>query len=135
MLWNLYTIIENTAVAMAWWKIGKFLAEHPRLSMGMCVVGCIPVANVFLKRRATKELIRPVYAKLEVGSKPSVPLGRNNNIIPRPEVLDKLKIVIGFSQCHVDEMDDDGKGFSVIVGPSGTGKTVAVTHICNESPQ
>ena len=75
-------------------------------------------------------------AKLEVSSNPRVPLGRNNNIIPRPELLDKMKMVIGFSQSNLDEMDgDEGKGFSVIVGPSGTGKTVAVTHICNESPQ
>ena len=36
----------------------------------------------------------------------------------------------------VDEDDlDKGTGFCVIVGPSGTGKTVCVTQICNESPK
>ena len=42
--------------------------------------------------------------------------------------------------AYMDEMDssgdlklDKGKSFCVIVGPSGTSKTVCVTQICNES--
>ena len=131
----------------------NFLTQHPRLTISMCVVGCIPLADSVLKRKATEELIRPVYAKMEVGSKPTVPLGRRNTVIDRPEVLEEVKVAIGFSQRlpagvvasrDMDEMDnqsnssgdlDKGKGFCVIVGPSGTGKTVCVAQICNESPK
>ena len=80
---------------------------------------------------------------------PIVPLGR---IIHRPEVLEEVKVVIGFSQRllgvvlsrDVNEMDnqinssddlDKGKGFCVIVDPCRTGKIVCVTQICNESPK
>ena len=127
--------------AMAWNKMWNFLREHPRLTISMCVAGCMPLADCFLKRKATKGLIRPVYAKMEVGSKPTIPL--RSTVIGRPEVLEGVKVAIGFSQRlpgvvsrDVDEGDlDKGTGFCVIVGPSGTGKTVCVTQICNESPK
>ena len=68
---------------------------------------------------------------MEIGLKSIVPLGR---IIHKPEVLEEVKVAIGFSQRllgvvpsrDVDEMDnqinssgdlDKGKGFCVIVGP------------------
>ena len=124
--------------AMAWNKMWNFLREHPRLTISMCVAGCMPLADCFLKRMATKGLIRPVYAKMEVGSKPL-----RSTVIGRPEVLEEVKVAIGFSQRlpgvvsrDVDEDDlDKGTGFCVIVGPSGTGKTVCLTQICNESPK
>ena len=96
----------------------------------MCVAGCIPLADCYLKRKATKGLIRPVYAKMEVGSKPTIPL--RSTVISRPEVLEEVKVAIGFPQRppgvvsrDVDKDDlDVEKGFCVIVSPSGTGKTV-----------
>ena len=123
----------------------KFLTEHPRLTLSMCIAGCALFADSFLKRKATQELIRPVYAKLEIGSKPTVPLGSINTVIHRPEVLEEMKVAIGLPGVvlsrEVDEMEnqigdlDKRKGFCVIVGPSGTGKTLCVTQICNESPK
>ena len=64
----------------------NFLREHPRLTISMCVAGCMPLADCFLKRKVTKGLIRPVYAKMEVGSKPTIPL--RSTVIGRPEVLE-----------------------------------------------
>ena len=68
--------------------------------MVMCIAGCIPIAD----SRRTKQLISPVFAKLEVGSKPRVPLGRINMVIDRPEIVEKLKRVIGFGDIKVDEI-------------------------------
>ena len=78
---------------------------------------------------------------MEVGSKPNIPL--RSTVISRPEVLEEVKVAIGFPQRppgvvsrDVDKDDlDEEKGFCVIVGPSGTGKTVCITQICNESPK
>ena len=82
-----------------------------------------------------------MYAKIKVGSKPTIPL--RSTVISRPEVLEEVKVAIGFPQRppgvvsrDVDKDDlDVEKGFCVIVGPSGTGKTACITHICNESPK
>ena len=119
----------------------NFLRDHPCLTGSMCMAGCIPLADCYLKRKATKGLIRRVYAKMEVGSKPTIPL--RSTVISRPEVLEKVKVVIVFPQRQpgvvsrdVDKDDfDEVKGFCVIVGPSGTGKTVCIRQICNESPK
>ena len=127
--------------AMAWNKMWNFLREHPRLTGSVCVAGCMPLADCYLKRKATKGLIRPVYAKMEVGSKPTIPL--RSTVISRPKVLEEVKVAIGFPQRppgvvsrDVDKDDlDEGKGFCVIDGPSGTGKTVCIRQICNESPK
>ena len=127
--------------AMAWNKMWNFLREHPRLTVSMCVAGCMPLADCYLKRKATKGLIRPVYAKMEVGLKPTIPVF--STVISRPEVLEEVKVAIGFSQRPPGvvsrDMDKDDlneiKGSCVIVGPSGTGKTVCTTQICNESPE
>ena len=64
-------------------------------------------------------------------------------MISRPEILEEVKVAIGFPQRppgvvsrDVDKDDlNEQKGYCVIVGPSGTGKTVCITHICNESPK
>ena len=78
---------------------------------------------------------------MQVGSKPTIPL--RSTVISRQEVLEEVKVAIGLPQRppgvvsrDVDKDDlDEVKGFCVIVGPSGMGKTVCITQICNESPK
>ena len=109
----------------------KWILENPIKSV--CIGGCVgsPFINVYLKRKAKKELYSPVYKRLISGSKPSMLLHDNTTgLIPRQKLADDLASFFLPEANAAPFMR-----FGIINGPSGSGKTQAVRELCNKFPE
>lgn len=107
-----------------------FLKTHPLKTTAFLAVVFYPITDRYLRAKAIQELIDPVISKMEMGSRPVVSL---SSIYPRPELNDVLKKL--YLDRYSDNLHKDLVCFGVVVGPSGTGKTVAVKNLCQQFPE
>ena len=109
----------------------KWILENPIRSV--CIGGCVglPFIDVYLKRKAKKELYSPVYKRLLSGPKPSMLLHDNTTgLIPRQKLADDLTSFFLPETNAAPFMR-----FGILSGPSGSGKTQAVRELCNKFPE
>lgn len=113
---------------MAFSKIYDTITKYPRLSFFVSLVVATPMGNYALKKRARSELLRPID-KLEMGTRPFVPLKTRESMIPRQDISTRIH-----DMYFPNKLFQDGH-FGVILGPSGSGKTVAVMDLCEKHPE
>ena len=99
-----------------------------------------PVADRYLRRRARREKSGSIFKKMQTGSRPLVPISHTTSMIERTKELEQLQRIffphtLGEIKQHSVRETPSMSLFGILVGPSGTGKTVAITHLCNEFPQ
>ena len=83
----------------------------------------------YLRKRAKRDLYAPVVTKINLGSRPHLSV---KNLVPRPELAATLKELF----LSEDEREqEDSTCFGAIIGPTGTGKTLAVKDLCNRYPE
>ena len=91
--------------------------------------------------KAKRQLEHPIYNQLVNGSRPDplcIPPGLCE--IKRPHLKNELYKVVGSGrevengEEHGDEGAQFGQ-FGVVVGPSGTGKTLLMREVCNDFPK
>ena len=92
------------------------------------VAASSPFLNLWLKGKASRDLIQPALKKLETGSKPPLPIKSIEKMIPRPSLEKEI-----FSLFYPSDSDRE-TGFGIIIGPSGTGKTMIVREFCRRYP-
>lgn len=68
-----------------------WLCNNPLKFVGLCVIGSLPIIDIYLKRKARKEFQVPVYNKLVRGSRPLL-LISDNDVIPREKCLLNLQM-------------------------------------------
>lgn len=98
--------------------------ENPRKAGTLTLIVISPIVDYWLKKKAKRDLIDPVLKRMETGTKPPVPIARAENMVSRPKLESELHKLFCPSTCTEDTF------FRIIIGPSGTGKTVAVTDLC-----
>ena len=104
-----------------------------------------PLAHLYLQSRAKRKLQAPILSQLEKGTKPPMlPCGRT--LIERPLLMKQLSILIrGGSELEDDhptsgkssasaDSQDLNRFYGVVIGPSGTGKTLLTRRVCNIDP-
>ena len=91
-----------------------------------------PLVDYYLRRRASKELRSPVYAKIVKGSRPSYV----EQLLPRAELHKTIAKIFSPEPVIEEAMLKGGMNtrFGVVVGPSGCGKTYLMRKFCNEHP-
>jgi len=114
-------------------KMLKWLLANPFKSIGAaCIVGST-LFDIYLRPKAEKELLLPVYQKLISGSKSSMPFPNCNTtavILPRPQVSEDIARMFLPEPKEANFMH-----FGIIIGPSRSGKTYMVMELCNKSPE
>ena len=101
-------------------------------SLGVLILVISPVADRYLKERGMKAKNGLVFKKLELGSKPRLPTAVMQERNKEFEQLQRAFLPHTLGQCN--EIPSRSL-FGLLVGPSGTGKTVAITHLCNKFPE
>ena len=108
-------------------------------------VGCLtfvtlsPLAHLYLKKRSKTRLEAPILARIQEGSKPEV-IPHSFVFIERPVEEKRLLGLIrgdrGVRETSSDGAinEDSSPYFSVVLGPSGTGKTLLTRKVCMEHP-
>ena len=109
-------------------------------ALGVFTLMLSPVADRFLKWRGQREKSGSIYKKMEAGSRPPVPISHTTSMIERTIELEQLQRIffphtLGEIKEHSARETPSMSLFGLLVGPSGTGKTVAITHLCNQFPQ
>ena len=108
----------------------KWIFDNPVKSLFITGIAGSPIIDIYLKRKAKKELLSPIYRKLISGSKPSVLLHSNAIMIPRPHIANDL------ARFFLPQPEtSQSMRFGVITGPSGSGKTQAVRELCSKFPR
>lgn len=88
-------------------------------------------------RIQTNLLEMAVYKKMDTGSKPSIPHGNPNLMLQHREDFSEEIVNLFFPQQYSEDPEEDPQltrsraRFGLIVGPTGTGKTILVTDLCN----
>ena len=108
-------------------------------ALGVFTLMLSPVADRFLKWRGQREKSGSIYKKMETGSRPPVPISHTTSMIERTIELEQVQRIffphtLGEIKEHSARKMPSMSLFGLLVGPSGTGKTVAITHLCNEFP-
>ena len=101
-------------------------------SVGVLTLVISPLADFYLKKRGVKMKNNLVFKTMEYGSRPRVPV---EEIEKRTKEFDQLQRVFlphTLDQCSATP---SRSLFGLLVGPSGTGKTVAITYLCNKFPK
>ena len=108
----------------------KWIFDNPVKSVFITGIAGSPIIDIYLKRKAKKDLLSPIYRKLISGSKPSVLLHSNAIMIPRPHIANDL------ARFFLPQPEtSQSMCFGVIIGPSGSGKTQAVRELSNNFPR
>ena len=103
------------------------MQKYPRTSA--TIIGT-PLAHLGLKLRAKRQLEQPIYEQLEKGTNPEVTTAEYNfPIICRPELETQLAKLIAVK--HTRQVS---RLFGVVIGPSGTGKTLLTRKVCRDHP-
>lgn len=92
-------------------------------------VGAVPTAVAIQQymKFATASLEEQVYEQMLRGTRPPVPVGAE--LMPREEISKEL---VDLFFPHGGKLR---RTFGLIVGPTGTGKTVLVSDLCNKYPE
>ena len=110
-------------------KYGTGVVENfPKLSLCVIFLSTSPLIDHCLYKRALRELEHPILHCLETGSRPP-PLPYSSVSIDRQPVKESLLEVIKDSRSNVAA---DDHSFQIVLGPSGTGKTLLTRQVCNE---
>ena len=114
----------------------KFLRSYPRSTLCVGVTGCAPFLNLYLKKiKVNEELYKPVYKKMEMGSRPNIGITDKNRMVPRDELSAMISEFLKLSPRHHEAGKGNQKARLVlVVGPSGTGKSVLMRDLCNKFP-
>lgn len=119
--------------------IRKF-EKYPKTSGCVTLLVLSPLVHHYLKRRSTKQLEAPILARIEQGSKPT-PIPSSFMYVDRPVEEKRIAgLIRGEQKERVQDKGDaaehesDTPYFSVILGPSGTGKTLLTRNVCMKYP-
>lgn len=108
-------------------RVIEIMRKHPRIVPYAVGTVATAVAIQQYMKFATTSLQKRVYKQMLRGTRPPVPVGAE--WIPREEISKEL----------VDLFFPKGgelrRTFGLIVGPTGTGKTVLVSDLCNQYPE
>lgn len=139
----------------------NIIQKYPKTSL---VTACIPLAHSFLKYRAKWGLEHPMYAQIVKGTKPdpiayNFPVIHRPKLeielakligartdkeaeINMDQVNKSDKEVKEINTGQVDKSDEKmeesmsevNRLFGVVIGPSGTGKTLLTRQVCRDNP-
>ena len=108
-----------------------------RYPIKSAVILSLPFVHWGLKYRAKSQLEYPIYKQLVKGSRPPplcIPPGLCE--IKRPHLKNELLKVVGSRRNGGGHGDDGARfgRFGVVIGPSGTGKSLLMREVCNDFP-
>ena len=130
-----------------WQRTTVFLKNYPQISfygIGTITLGIGVHQYMMMQRR---KLERATLKKMEMGSKPHIPHPNPSLMLPREkatmEIVDLFFPYKPHSQPVTEPTTaatenlnlEEGKGFGLMVGPTGTGKTATITRACNKFPK
>ena len=104
----------------------EWVTANPRIAFAAAITVGSPLINYVLKVKASWDLTGPAVTKIETGTRPSLPIMNMDKMIARPH-LEKEP----FNLFHPSQ---DETFFGIVIGPSGTGKTMAIRNFCRMYP-
>ena len=124
-MWKLYKGVKEF-VAPLYREVRGFVKNHPRfVPSAVGLMATTSFAHIYMKH-ATASLEEDVYNQLLMGTMPHVPAAE---MIRREGISEEL-VDLFFPRAGKLR-----RKFGLIVGPTGTGKTVLVTNLCNSYPE
>lgn len=115
----------------------NFARRYLRSTLCVGLIGCAPVANWYLKRiKVKEELYKPVYKKLEIGSRPNVGITDEKHVVPRDNISTMISEFLKLSPRHHESKENEQPKakLGLVMGPSGTGKSILLREVCNKFP-
>lgn len=114
--------------------------EYPRTFVSVAFVVALPVVHVYLKRRSKKRLEAPILAAFTEDIKPAL-VPYSVKLVQRPVeenrllnlICPKVKRTVLTTGAN-DQQQGKGDYFAVVIGPSGTGKTLLTSKVCFDYP-
>lgn len=108
----------------------KYILANPLKSFFITSMVGSSFIDIYLKCKAKRDLLYPVYKKLISRSKPPMLPQDNVTVVPRPKVADDL------AEFFLPEPNSpEFMCFGIMTGPSGSGKTHTVRDLRNKFPQ
>ena len=94
----------------------QWVTQHLCTVFVLGVAATSPFLNHWLKEKASRDLIKSALKKLEVGSKPPLPIKSIEKMIPRLSLEKEIFSLFYPSDSNCETC------FGIIIGPSGTEK-------------
>ena len=104
----------------------KWVTANPRKAFAVAITVGSPFINYLLQKKASRDLIGPAVRKIETGTRPSLPIMNTDKMIARTDLEKEL-----FNLFHPSQGETF---FGIVIGPSGTGKTMAIRNFCRLYP-